>query len=344
MMADASSGDRRIRKVVIVGGGTAAWMTAAALSRTLDMRDLSIRLVESAEIGTVGVGESTVPPIREFNRMLGLDEPDFMRATQATFKLGVQFRDWGKIGDRYIHSFARYGQPMGGVSFHHHWLRLKANGDNTPLEDYSLPILAANLGRFSRPETLGLPPHAFPYAFQFDALLYAAFLRRYAESRGVVRTEGKVVDVGLNGESGFVESITLENGERIDGELFIDCSGFRGLLIEQALHTGYEDWTNWLPCDRSVAVPCEAADAPVPYTRAIAAEAGWRWRIPLQHRVGNGYVYCSRYLNDDAAWGLLSQRLEGRALAEPRFLRFVTGRRKKQWNRNCVAIGLSAGF
>ena len=206
------SDDRRIRKVVILGGGTAGWSTAAALSRMLDTRVVSVRLVESEEIGTVGVGESTVPPIRHFNAMLGLDEPEFMRATQATFKLGVQFRDWGKIGDRYFHSFARYGEPIGGVSFHHHWLRLKANGENAPLEDYSLPVTAAKLGRFARPESVGLPGHAFPYAFQFDALLYAAFLRRYAEARGVVRTEGKVVDVAVNGASGFIESLTLSTG------------------------------------------------------------------------------------------------------------------------------------
>jgi tryptophan halogenase len=335
--------DRRLKTIVIVGGGTAGWMTAAAMARLLGS-SVEIRLVESEEIGTVGVGESTVPPIRDFNALLGLDEPDFMRATQATFKLGIEFRDWCRPGDAYIHSFAVYGQPIGGVSFHHHWLRLRERGDNAGLDEYSLPIAAAKLGRFAKVESKGVPAHAFPYAFHFDALLYAAYLRKYAEVRGVRRTEGKVVDAALRGHDGFIESVTLASGERIAGDLFVDCSGFRGLLIEQALHTGYEDWRNWLSCDRGVAVPCEAAADPLPFTRAFASDAGWRWRIPLQHRVGNGYVFCSALMSDDAAWESLRSQLEGRPLAEPRFLGFVTGRRKKQWNKNCVAIGLAGGF
>ncbi|MDB5454895.1 MAG: tryptophan halogenase [Caulobacter sp.] len=337
--------DRAIRTIVIVGGGTAGWMTAAGLAAKLRDLPIDIRLVESSEIGTVGVGEATVPHIRHFNASLGLDEADFMRKTQATYKLGIEFRNWGRVGDSYIHPFGAYGATIGGVGFHHHWLRARQGGDPTPLEAYSLPIRAARLGRFAPPSP---DPRSlastFSYAYQFDAGLYAAYLRAYAEARGVVRTEGKVADVILRGEDGFIEAITLESGERIAGDLFVDCSGFRGLLIEQALKTGYEDWTRWLPCDRAAAVPCETVEPSIPYTRATAFDAGWRWRIPLQHRVGNGYVYCSEHISDDEAAGKLLADLEGPALAEPRFLRFVTGRRKKQWSRNCVAIGLSSGF
>ncbi len=293
---------KKIRDVVIVGGGTAGWMTAAALSRQFPNKQLAIRLIESDEIGTVGVGESTVPPINQFNAMLGLNEAEFMQRTQATFKLGVEFRDWCRPGDSYIHSFAQYGQPLGGVPFHQHWLRLRAQGYDRPLADYSLPIVAARMGRFEPiRDAAGAPVPQFPYAFQFDASLYAAFLRDYAERRGVTRVEGKVVDVTLRGDDGFIRSVTLASGATVAADLFIDCSGFRGLLIEQALKTGYEDWTQWLPCDRSVAVQCEAAEPPLPYTRAIASEAGWRWRIPLQHRVGNGYVFSSGFMSDSEA-------------------------------------------
>jgi tryptophan halogenase len=334
-----------IRRIVIVGGGTAGWMTAAALAAKLAGLPIAIRLVESAEIGTVGVGEATVPHIRHFNAALGLDEADFMRKTQATYKLGIEFRDWGRVGDSYIHPFGAYGAAIGGVGFHHHWLRARQGGDPTPLEAYSLPIMAARQGRFAPPSP---DPRSlastYSYAYQFDAGLYAAYLRAYAEARGVVRTEGKVADVALHGEDGFIDAITLERGERIEGDLFIDCSGFRGLLIEQALKAGYEDWSQWLPCDRAAAVPCDTVEPSIPYTRATADTAGWRWRIPLQHRVGNGYVYCSGYISDDEAAAKLLAGLEGPAQAEPRFLRFVTGRRKKQWSRNCVAIGLASGF
>ena len=334
-----------IRKIVIVGGGTAGWMTAAALTAKLAGLPIAIRLVESAEIGTVGVGEATVPHIRHFNAALGLDEADFMRKTQATYKLGIEFRGWGKAGESYIHPFGAYGAPIGGVGFHHHWLRARQGGDPTPLEAYSLPIMAARLGRFAPPSSdLRSLASTYNYAYQFDAGLYAAYLRAYAEARGVVRTEGKVADVALRGEDGFIESITMENGERIEADLFIDCSGFRGLLIEQSLKTGYEDWTRWLPCDRAAAVPCDTVERSTPYTRCTVDTAGWRWRIPLQHRVGNGYVYCSDHISDDEAATALLAGLEGPAQAEPRFLRFVTGRRKKQWNKNCVAIGLASGF
>lgn len=335
----------RIQKVVIVGGGTAGWMTAAALSTLLERAGLEIQLVESEEIGTVGVGEATIPHIRSFNQRLGLDEDVFMARTQATFKLGIEFRDWGRLGDSYIHPFGAYGRSIDRVGFHHHWLRLRRAGAAADIQDYSLPIVAARMGRFQRPET---DPRSllstFSYAFQFDAGLYAAYLRQHSEARGVVRREGKVVDVQLRSDIGHIKAVVLNSGERIEGDLFIDCSGFRGLLIEGALKAGYEDWTQWLPCDRAVAVPCDTVEASTPYTRATALEAGWSWRIPLQHRVGNGYVYSSAFLSDDAAVERVMGRLEGPARAEPRLLRFTTGRRRRQWMRNCVAIGLSSGF
>jgi len=333
-----------IRTVVIVGGGTAGWMTAAALSWAFRGR-LGLRLIESLEIGTVGVGEATIPHIRSFNQRLGIDEREFMARTQATFKLGIEFRNWGRIGDAYIHPFGAYGTPIRGVDFHHYWLKQRLTGDTTSISDYSLPVIAAYLNRFS-------PPAAdrrsllstFSYAYQFDAGLYAAFLRRYAEQRGTVRTEGKVVGVRVSAEGGTIETVTLADGEVIEGDFFIDCSGFRGLLIEQALHAGYEDWTHWLPCDSAVAVPCETMGPWTPYTRATADEYGWRWRIPLQHRVGNGYVFCSRYIDASTATEVLMRNLEGSQLAPARLLRFVTGKRRKQWIGNCVAIGLSSGF
>ena len=330
-----------IRDVVILGGGTAGWMTAAALARVF-RGSPGIRLIESEEIGTVGVGESTIPTLRDFNRLLDLNEADFMCRTEATFKLGIEFRDWSRQGDSYIHSFGAYGRPVGGVAFHHHWLRQHALGDTTTIDAYSLPITAARLGRFGKLETA--PSDVFPYAFQFDAGLYAAYLRAYAEERGVRRTEGKVVDVALRPADGFIESLLLDSGERVAGDLFLDCSGFRGLLIAGALKNGFDDWSRWLPCDRAVVVPCEIQGRAEPYTRAIASEAGWRWRIPLQHRVGNGYVYCSEHLGEAEARDALLARIEGKPLSEARTLRFTAGERRRQWDKNCVAIGLSAGF
>lgn len=334
-----------IEKILIVGGGTAGWMTAAALSRMLADLPINIHLVESAEIGTVGVGEATVPHIRFFNQKLGFGEANFMARTKATFKLGIEFCNWGRIGDSYIHPFGAFGHDIGGVAFHHHWARMHRSGDPHALEEYSLPISAARAGRFAFPaEDPASLLSTYSYAFQFDAGLYAAFLRDYAEERGVIRHEGKITKVGQNGETGFVESVELESGAQIDADLFVDCSGFRGLLIEGALETGYENWSHWLPCDRAVAVPCATNGELTPYTRATAKDAGWIWRIPLQHRVGNGHVYCSNYISDDDAAHALVSQLESEPLAKLNFLRFTTGKRRKQWSKNVVAIGLSAGF
>ncbi len=332
--------------MLIVGGGTAGWMTAAALSRKLAGTGTRIRLVESTEIGTVGVGEATIPHIRHFNASLGLIEADFMSRTEATFKLGIEFRDWGRKGDAYIHPFGAFGQMAGDVPFHHHWIRALREGlaPAGGLDAVSLPIQAARAGRFGHPAA---DPDSlfstFSYAYQFDAGLYAAYLRQVAEARGVVRTDGRINAVHLHGD-GRVEAVQLESGERISADLFIDCSGFRGLIIEEALKTGYLDWRHWLPCDRAVAVPCANLGPPAPYTRATARDAGWMWRIPLQHRAGNGHVYCSGFIDDDAAELALVRQLDNPPLAPPRRLRFTTGKRRRQWVGNCVAIGLSAGF
>src|SRR5690349_5424396 len=321
-------------------------MAAAALARTLEL-PVSIRLIESEDIGTVGVGEATVPHLRAFNDSLRIPELDFVRAVRGTFKLGIEFVDWGSIGSRYVHGFGTIGHDYRGLPFHQYWTKLRLQGKAQPLDAYSLNTAAAPAGKFLSGAT-DVPPTSplaqVAYAYHFDAGLYAQFLRRFAEARGVKRIEGEVVDVRLRGEDGFIESLTLKSGATVSGDLFIDCSGFRGLLIEQALKTGYDDWTHWLPCDRAVAVPCEKVSATTPYTRSTAREAGWQWRIPLQHRTGNGYVYSSAHLADDQAATTLLANLDGRALADPRVLKFTTGRRRKMWNRNCVALGLASGF
>jgi len=338
-----------LQDIVIVGGGTAGWMTAAALSKLLHGR-YRIRLVESDEIGIVGVGEATIPMIQRFNEVLGIDEDEFLRETQGTFKLGIEFVDWGRPGEVYMHGFGRFGQDMLTVGFDQYWQKMHQAGKAPDLAPHSINRVAAKANKFMRADsTLGNSPLAeIAHAFHFDASLYARYLSRVAQERGVQRVEGRIVDVtlrGLNGpHEGHVEAVLLESGERIAGDLFIDCSGFRGLLIEQALKTGYEDWTHWLPCDRAVAVPCAPVRPLTPYTRSTARGAGWQWRIPLQHRTGNGHVFCSRFMSEDEATAILLSGLDGEPLAAPRPLRFTTGMRRLAWNRNVVAVGLASGF
>ena len=328
-----------------MGGGTAGWMTAAALVRHLP-QVTSVRLIESEEIGIVGVGEATLPHLRFFVESLGIDEADFMRATHATFKLGIGFRDFGRIGSHYLHPFGSFGTDLNGVHFHHYWLRMRAEGRKDEIFDYSIANVMAERRRFVPPSS---DPNSvlstYNYAYQFDATLFAPYLRDFATARGAVRTEGKVVDVALDPESGFVTSLTLESGERIEGDLFVDCSGFRGLLIGQALGSEWEDWSRWLPCDRAVAMPTVSPPGPIePLTRATAMAAGWRWRIPLQHRVGNGYVYSSSHISDEEAADALVAAVEGEKIAAPRMLRFRAGRRKYSWSKNVVSVGLASGF
>ncbi|MDE3073003.1 MAG: tryptophan 7-halogenase [Pseudomonadota bacterium] len=338
--------DPRIRKIVIVGGGTAGWMAAAAFAKVL-ASDYAIRLIESEEIGTVGVGEATVPHLKLFNNLLEIDEIEFIRQVQGTFKLGIQFNDWSRPGDSYMHGFGTIGHDVSLLPFHQFWIKAAQLGFAAEIGAYSLNTLAAHHGKFmaSATDVPATSPLAnIAYAYHFDAGRYARYLRGYAEKRGVMRTEGKIAQTALRAHDGFVEAVVLESGERIEGDLFIDCSGFRGLLIEQALHTGYHDFTHWLPCDRALAVPCEKVGPPTPYTRSTARRAGWQWRIPLQHRTGNGYVYSSAHVGDDEAAATLLESLDGRALGDPRLLRFTTGMRRKFWNRNVVALGLASGF
>ncbi|WP_183943568.1 tryptophan halogenase family protein [Sphingomonas sp. BK580] len=341
--------EHTIRDVVVLGGGTAGWMAAAALSRFLGNGVTRVTLVESEEIGTVGVGEATIPPLITFNQMLGIDENTFLRATAGTFKLGIEFVDWGALGERYFHPFGPHGRDLQGIHFHQLWLRAARHareaGGAPTIADWAVSAVAAAANRFARPAPdAPAPLRDLRYAFHFDAARYAAFLRRYAEGAGATRVEGRVVAVRRDGGSGHVAALRLADGREVAGELFVDCSGFRGLLIEETLATGYEDWRHWLPCDRALAVPCALPRDPEPYTRATARPFGWQWRIPLQHRLGNGYVYASRYLDDEAAEAALLSTLEGEPQAAPRRLSFVAGRRLSAWNANVVSLGLASGF
>ncbi len=325
-------------KVVIAGGGTAGWMAAAALANALG-EVIDLTLVESDAIGTIGVGESTIPPIVLFNRLLGINEADFMHATQATFKLGIQFENWKNVGESYFHSFGATGKDHWSAGFQHFWLHGQRCGYQHSYDDYCLELKAALEGKFAH-----LPDDRMNYAYQLDSALYAAFLRKRAENDGAKRIEGRIADVELDGASGNIAALKLDGDRRIEGDFFIDCTGFRALLIEGALHAGFDDWTHYLPCDSAIAVQTASVRPPVPYTRAIAHDAGWQWRIPLQHRQGNGIVYCSRYLDKDGALERLLGSVEGEVLTEPNVIRYATGVRRKQWHRNCVAVGLSGGF
>lgn len=326
------------QRIVIAGGGTAGWMSAAALARTLG-RVAEITLVESEAIGTIGVGEATIPPLVSFNRLIGIGEAEFMRATQATFKLGIEFENWKAEGEKYFHSFGATGRDHWAAGFQHFWLHGRQCGHEHPYEDYCLELKAAHARRFAH-----LPDNRLNYAYHLDSGLYAAFLRKLAESEGAKRIEGRIARVELDGENGHIAALKLDSGERIEGDLFIDCTGFRALLIEGALHAGFDDWTHWLPCDAAIAVQTASVEPPLPYTRSIAHDAGWQWRIPLQHRQGNGIVYCSRYLDRDEALERLLGSVAGEQLTEPNFIRFTTGARRRQWYRNCIAVGLSGGF
>lgn len=337
----------RVKKIVIVGGGTAGWMAAAAFSRVIGCRIHDIVLVESKQIGTVGVGEATIPMISLFNKkVLGIDENEFVRETNGTFKLGIEFVNWRRQGHAYFHPFGGYGIDMDGVSFTHFWRRWIDAGGGLDYTRFSPEIEAARAARFMRTE--GEPGSKLMpdinYAFQFDANLYAAYLRRYAERLGVNRIEGKVIGVDQDPDSGNIQCLRLDAGDKIDGDFFLDCSGFRALLIEGVFKAGYHDWSKWLPVNTAMAVPCASAGELLPYTRATALDAGWQWRIPLQHRTGNGYVFSNQFISEDEAANSLLKNIDGRILAEPRPLHFVTGVRKKSWIKNCVALGLANGF
>jgi tryptophan halogenase len=335
----------RIQEIVIVGGGTAGWMSAAFLSKVA-LPGCKIRLVESDEIATIGVGEATIPYIASFNDFLGLDEDDFLRSTKGTFKLGIEFVNWGQIGESYMHGFSPIGSDLDHVSCHQYWLKMRQLGAAPDLGRMCIGVVAAKDSKFMRRQAeMSTSPLAHIFnAFHFDAGLYAQYLRKHAEARGVQRTEGHIVQTVLREPDGFIESVVLASGEKISGDLFIDCSGIRALLLGQALGVEYDDWSRWLPCNRAIAVPCESVTPLTPYTRSTAHSAGWQWRIPLQHRIGNGHVYSSEFMSQDEATSILLNNLDGRPLAEPRYIPFVPGRRKRTWVKNCVAVGLSSGF
>lgn len=330
--------NKPIQNVVIAGGGTAGWMAAAALSKLIG-KNINITLIESDDIGTVGVGEATIPPIKTFHKLLNINEQEFMRETHATFKLGINFENWGEINDEYIHSFGATGKECWAGEFHHFWLQGRQKGLTQEFGDYCFELQAAKANKFGLSKQTPIN-----YAYHLDATLYAKYLRKFSENLGVKRIEGKINKVNKHADTGFISSLTLDSKQIIEGDLFIDCTGFKGLLIEQALHTGFEDWSHWLPCDSAIAVQTKSIEPATPYTRSIARSSGWQWKIPLQHRVGNGLVYCSKYISDEAASKELLENIEGETITTPRTIKFKTGRRRKGWNKNCVALGLSSGF
>ncbi len=337
--------DQRIRKVVIVGGGTTGWMAAAAVSHVFKDRSVAVELIESDAIGTVGVGEATLPPIRLFNAELGVNEREFIKATKASFKLGIAFHDWKQKGSSFFHGFGDFGLNIAGSSPLQAWMALRQTGRGFDYESLSIPTVMARSGKFAPPHPDPRSPlSSFAYAYHFDAGLYAGFLRSIAQRNGVKRTEGRVVGADLRGDDGFIAAVVLDSGARIEGDVFLDCSGFIGLLIDGALKVEFEDFSRHLPVNRAWAVPCAKGGAFTPYTQSTALEAGWRWRIPLQHRTGNGYVFCNDHISEDEAAGRLLGSLDGEALAEPRLLKFTTGRRRQFWRKNCVALGLASGF
>lgn len=333
---------KTIKNIVIVGGGTAGWMSAALLKKVLGPV-VNITLVESEQIATVGVGEATIPPIQLVNSVLGLNEAEFLRETKASIKLAIKFENWYRDGESYFHTFGAAGQSSAFCQFHHYWRRAFGHSDTKSLWDYDLNYLAATQGKFAKLQTQD-PRLEMPYAYHFDASLYGKYLRKISEGLGVIRHEGMVQEVVLARDSGQVEKLQLASGETLAGDFFIDCSGFRALLLQKALGVGYQDWSHWLPCDTAVSVPSERFDKTLPYTRSIAREAGWQWRIPLQHRNGNGFVYCSRFVSDDEASATLLNNLDSKALDEPRINRFRTGRARRQWHKNVLAVGLASGF
>ena len=327
-----------VKKVIIVGGGTAGWMAAASVSKLIG-NTVRVSVVESDEIGTVGVGEATIPSMITLHKLLNIDERDFMTSVQGTFKLGISFENWKNVNENYIHSFGFTGKDCWAAGFQHFWLKGKQQGLSSQFGDYCNELQAAKNNKFAV-----LPNNGMNYAFHMDAGLYAKYLRKIAEKHGCQRIEGKITEVQTNSDTGYIERLILEKGQTIDGDLFIDCSGFSGLLINKTLNTEYEDWTEFLPCDSAVAVQTGSIEEPIPYTRSIAREAGWQWRIPLQHRVGNGMVFCSKHLSDDQAIQTLLDNVDGEVLSKPRIIKFTTGQRRQHWNKNCIALGLAAGF
>lgn len=331
-------------RFVIAGGGAAGWITASVLSRLVPAQNASITLVESEEIGIVGVGEATVPLIGDLNALLGIHEPDFVAATNGSFKLGIEFVDWGEKGMSHYHGFGDFGPDIAGLGAHHYWLKLHQAGDKTPLDDWSMPWAASSRDRFLPPQAMKGEAGQYSHAYHFDASLYAAYLRKYAEANGVTRIEGRITDIGRDAQSGFVTHLALEGERRVEGDIFVDCTGFASLLLGRTLGVPFHDWSEWLLCDRAAAISSTRAGRLTPFTRSTAKQAGWQWRIPLQSRTGDGHVYSSRFISDDEAVAQLLEGLDGEPIGEPRMIRFVPGRRDRFWDGNVIGIGLSAGF